>query len=168
MKQVVIGKHKKEVEVLSDGLFSIDGKEKGLDIEDLGNGQYSVILNDKNYSLEVIEINRPAKTMTLGINGKVQEITVKDKYDLLLDSLGMSSGASKKIKELKAPMPGLVLEVLAEKEKNMEKGSTLLILEAMKMENEIQASTAGTVVALNVEKGDTVTPDETLLEIQPE
>jgi len=163
MKQVVIGKHKKEVEVLSDGLFSIDGKEKGLDIEDLGNGQYSVILNDKNYSLEVIEINRPAKTMTLGINGKVQEITVKDKYDLLLDSLGMSSGASKKIKELKAPMPGLVLEVLAEKEKNMEKGSTLLILEAMKMENIIKSPDQVVVDKIHVKAGDSVEKNQVLV-----
>ena len=47
-------------------------------------------------------------------------------------------------------------------------GDGVLVIEAMKMENEIQASTTGTVVAVHVTKGDAVTPDESLLEVQPE
>jgi len=163
MKQVIVGEHKKVVEILPDGLFSIDGKSQKMDIEDLGDGHFSVIRNHKNYHLEILKVNREEKTMTLKINDKVQEIKVKDKYDMLLDSLGMSRGADKKIKELKAPMPGLVLEVLAENDKSMVKGSTLLILEAMKMENIIKSPDEVVIEKIHVKAGESVEKNQVLV-----
>ena len=65
-------------------------------------------------------------------------------------------------------MPGTIVAVKAKVGDKVKAGDGLLVIEAMKMENEIQASTTGTVVAVHVSKGDSVTPDESLLEIQPE
>ncbi len=64
---------------------------------------------------------------------------------------------------LKAPMPGSVLEVRVEEGDKVEEGDVLLILEAMKMENELTASQAGTVEKILVSKGDTVDNEETLI-----
>ena len=65
-------------------------------------------------------------------------------------------------------MPGTIVAVKAKVGDKVKAGDGVLVIEAMKMENEIQASTTGTVVAVHVSKGDAVTPDESLLEIQPE
>jgi pyruvate carboxylase subunit B len=64
-------------------------------------------------------------------------------------------------------MPGTIIDVLVAMDDKVEAGTPLLITEAMKMETEIQAPIAGTVTAIHVVKGDTVNPDETLIEIKP-
>ena len=65
-------------------------------------------------------------------------------------------------------MPGTIVAVKAKVGDKVSAGDGVLVIVAMKMENEIQAATSGIVVAVHVIKGDTVTPDEALLEIQPE
>jgi pyruvate carboxylase subunit B len=65
-------------------------------------------------------------------------------------------------------MPGTIVEVKVNLGDKVNAGDSVLVIEAMKMENEIQAATSGTVVSINVQKGDAVTPDESLLEIQPD
>ncbi len=65
-------------------------------------------------------------------------------------------------------MPGAIVDVLVEVGKKVKAGDPVLVIEAMKMENEIQAPVSGTVIGVFVAKGDTVTPDEALLEIQAE
>ena len=64
-------------------------------------------------------------------------------------------------------MPGSIVEVKVQAGDKVSAGDAVLVIEAMKMENEIQAPKSGIVVAVHVSKGDSVTPDETLLEIQP-
>lgn len=65
-------------------------------------------------------------------------------------------------------MPGSIVDVKVKAGDRVKAGDAVLVIEAMKMENEIQAPKSGVVIAVNVHKGDSVTPDETLLEIQPE
>ena len=67
-----------------------------------------------------------------------------------------------------AAMPGTIVDVKVKAGDKVNAGDAVLVIEAMKMENEIQASKSGIVVAVHVAKGDSVTPDESLLEIQPE
>jgi pyruvate carboxylase subunit B len=62
-------------------------------------------------------------------------------------------------------MPGTVIDVLVELGSEVSAGDPVLVTEAMKMETEIQAPIAGTVQAIHVTKGDSVNPDETLIEI---
>jgi len=65
-------------------------------------------------------------------------------------------------------MPGTIIDVKVKIGDRVEAGDSVIVIEAMKMENEIQSPTSGIVVAIHVVKGETVSPDETLLEIQPE
>ena len=65
-------------------------------------------------------------------------------------------------------MPGNIVDVKVKAGDKVNAGDGVLVIEAMKMENEIQAPKSGIVVAVHVQKGDSVTPDESLLEIQPE
>ncbi len=65
-------------------------------------------------------------------------------------------------------MPGTIVDVLVQTGQKVNAGDGVLVIEAMKMENEIQAPVSGTVVAIHVAKGEAVTPDQVLIEIQPE
>jgi pyruvate carboxylase subunit B len=63
-------------------------------------------------------------------------------------------------------MPGKIIDIKVSIGDKINAGDSVIIIEAMKMENEIQALESGTVVAINIRKGDEVSPNETLLEIQ--
>jgi pyruvate carboxylase subunit B len=63
-------------------------------------------------------------------------------------------------------MPGIIVDVLVSKGDVVAAGDPVLVTEAMKMETEIQAPIAGTIKAINVKKGDSVNPDESLIEIE--
>ncbi|MDX2458258.1 MAG: sodium-extruding oxaloacetate decarboxylase subunit alpha [Gammaproteobacteria bacterium] len=65
-------------------------------------------------------------------------------------------------------MPGTIIDILVNVGDSIDAGTPVLVTEAMKMETEIQAPVAGKVAAINVSKGDSVNPDETLIEIEPE
>jgi len=69
---------------------------------------------------------------------------------------------------VKTAMPGTIVDVLVKPGQQVKAGDPVLVIEAMKMENEVQAPVSGTIIAVYVKKGDTVTPDEALIEIQPD
>lgn len=69
---------------------------------------------------------------------------------------------------VKTAMPGTIVDVLVKTGQQVKAGDPVLVIEAMKMENEVQAPVSGTVIAVYANKGDAVTPDEALIEIQPD
>lgn len=84
----------------------------------------------------------------------------------MLKSLGMETGASLKVKDVKAPMPGMVLSVIATVGQVVEKDTPLVILEAMKMENVIKSPAAGTVRRINAIQGNAVEKNTVLIEFE--
>jgi len=90
---------------------------------------------------------------------------LKDKYDELLQQLGMDKMFAQKVNDLKAPMPGLVLDILVSEGQAIQKGDSLLILEAMKMENNLKATNDAVVKKIKVLKGDKVEKNTVLIEL---
>lgn len=147
--------------------------------------EFNVTLHGETFHIKVTgsghegEEKRP---MYVSVDGIAEEVMVETLSEIELLSGGTSSGTSVKKKEstgsgrprphhkgcVTTAMPGTIVAVKVNVGDKVKAGDAVLVIEAMKMENEIQASTSGTVVALNVHKGDNVTPDESLLEIQPE
>ena len=119
----------------------------------------------------------------VSVDGIAEEVIVEtlDEIEVSSGSNGAKNGGKKKASTTSSgrprphhagcvttAMPGTIVAVKAKVGDKVKAGDGVLVIEAMKMENEIQASTTGTVVAVHVTKGDSVTPDESLLEIQPE
>lgn len=148
---------------LNDNKITIDGEEVLFDIAEIEQNQYHIINKNKGYSVEIVGVDVATKTVKLLVNGKLNELIVKDKLDLLLDKMGMGAGASQKVADVKAPMPGLVLELKVKVGDEVEKGSPLLVLEAMKMENVIKSEGSGVVKKIAIEKGQAVEKGEVLL-----
>lgn len=142
----------------------LNGQPFTLDRLELGNGKSHVIFNHKSYSVELLSFDKETKQAIISVNGVKYPVQLKDRFDDLLKSLGMEDAGQKKIKNVKAPMPGLVLNLTVNEGDTVEKDSPLLILEAMKMENVIKSPGAGVVKKINVNKGQAVEKGAPLIE----
>jgi len=152
-----------EVETTDQGI-TIDGKSFSWDIVQISEGHFHILHNKKSYKAEVVKADKSAKTFTFKINNRIHTVEVKDKFDLLLEKLGMSSVASGKVNNIKAPMPGLIIEMKVAAGDAVKAGDQLLILEAMKMENILKSPGEGVVKSVKVKKGDTVEKNQVLIE----
>ena len=163
MYKVDIDDRKFSVELGEPGTASVNDQEMHYDLQPRGNSAWHLILNNRSYNVRLIDQNAVEHTLTFLINNRSYTLAVRDQFDELLDKMGMSVDDTAHLNELKAPMPGLVVDIVAEPGTAVEKGDTLLILEAMKMENVIKASGAATVKALHIEKGQSVEKNQLLM-----
>ena len=82
---------------------------------------------------------------------------------ILLQSMGLDTTSSRKLNEIKAPMPGLVVRITVEEGTEVKKGDSLLVLEAMKMENVIKAPGDAVVGKIKVNAGQAVEKNQLLI-----
>ncbi|WP_026628530.1 biotin/lipoyl-containing protein [Dyadobacter alkalitolerans] len=146
--------------------LSIGGEPFDGDITALGNNRFHAIWKNRSYNIEVLEHNVAEKTFHLLINGQHIHTKAKDELDLLLEGMGLQNASSAKINNVKAPMPGLIQSVAVAQGDTIQKGDTLLVLVAMKMENTIKSSGNGVVKTLKVAAGEIVEKNQVLLEFQ--
>lgn len=147
-----------------DDKFTINGESFQWDLSKSSEGNLHIIYKDKSYRAEVVKVDLATKTFTFKINNKLQTVEVKDKFDLLLEKMGMTSGASSKVNNIKAPMPGLVIDMKVKAGDTVKAGDALLILEAMKMENIIKSPGDATIKNVKAKKGDSVEKGQVLIE----
>jgi len=112
-----------------------------------------VLWNDKSFNAELLSMDVASKTVLIKVGKTEYPVVLKDRFDDLLKSLGMESVGTPKVSEVKAPMPGMVLNILVEDGQQVEKDQPLVILEAMKMENVIKSPIQGTIRKVEVSKG---------------
>jgi biotin carboxyl carrier protein len=139
--------------------FQFDIKESSLeshDAQQVGQNKFHVLRNQISHQVELKSVDRDQKKVTLLVDGYEFEVKIKDELDLLIDEMGFKTSSEESAKDIQAPMPGLVLDVLVSKGMEVEKGDGLLILEAMKMENMIKAQGNGIVKSVLAKKGSAV------------
>lgn len=136
-----------------------------LDLVKTTAGNFHILQDGQAYQAELEQANFNDKTMTIKINGNKYEINIEDGYDQLVKQMGLSTAGSQKMTNVKAPMPGLVLDILVESDQAVSKGDALLILEAMKMENVLKAEGDGVVKSIEVAKGMAVDKGQIIIEM---
>ena len=137
------------------------------DMVELREGSFHIIRNGKSFSAEVISAEPAEKAFVVKVNGNKYTIQVEDEFDQLAKSLGLNNtGSSAKAREIKAPMPGMVSQVLVEPGQKIKKGEAVIILEAMKMENALKATGDGVVKTVYAQKGMAVDKGQRLIELE--
>lgn len=128
----------------------------------------TLLIQTKNQTIQVrcVGIDKTNKTLTLLYNNQKYSAKITEPMDELLKSMGLENALVQKISEVKAPMPGLVLDVLVSPGDTVEVGQKILVLEAMKMENAIKSPTAGVVASINVSKGQAVDKNYILIRFE--
>lgn len=144
---------------------TVNGKSFEMDLAHKGSVRH-VIHKHKSYSIEIVHFDKEEKTCVLLVNNKEITVSIEDRFDALLHSLGMDNMSSQKVNELKAPMPGLVLKIMVQPKQQVSKGDGLLVLEAMKMENIIKSPTDGVVKSIEVEQSNAVEKNQVLIKFE--
>ncbi|MBN1440658.1 MAG: hypothetical protein JW929_14715 [Anaerolineales bacterium] len=156
-----IGERTYRVEVLDDHRILLDGKPYEVDFTAIGNQPvYSLLINGR--SLEAHAVPRGDGWQIL-LHGKMFEARVEDEQAIRMRALTRPAAESGGEFALRAPMPGLVVGIPAAEGQPIAKGEALVILESMKMQNELRSPKDGTVLEIRVQPGQAVEQNQVLL-----
>ena len=148
-------------------LFSFDKEETAAaDIIQKSTTEFNIIKDHRSVNAKLIDSDASGKKLTVEVDGETFEVEIKDELDQMLDVMGFSKATTKLIKEIKAPMPGMVLEVVVSDGQEVNEGDKILILGAMKMENSIMIQTNAKIKRVAVTVGQAVDKGQVLVELE--
>lgn len=127
---------------------------------------YHLLSNHQSINARIIQDDILNKKIRVELEGTSFEVCILDELDQMLDQMGFGKQSNKQIKEIKAPMPGLVLEINVIVGQQVKEGDKLLILAAMKMENSILLHTDGIIKHIAVAAGAAVDKGQVLIELE--
>lgn len=161
---VTINGKKRHIKIIDDATLLVDGKNTNFELSNLSNGTCILKIDNKVYEVSQQKID--GERISLLINGKTFEsigrTSLQEKASNILEK---ADALLKHISVVKAPMPGLILKVKKKSGELVEKGDSVIILEAMKMENEIKAPVSGTISEINTGEGSAVEKNSFLFSI---
>jgi len=145
----------------TDGRVEIDKKKANIRIEETPKGFVVIYIDNKRYQVEMLEKNQ--NNYQVSVNGNTYNYSIETKLSYKRKR-NLSLKASETTKhDLHAPMPGKIVDILAAENSLVKKGDSLIILEAMKMQNEILAAVSSKVIKINVSVGDVVNKGDLLM-----
>ncbi|HYG41088.1 MAG TPA: acetyl-CoA carboxylase biotin carboxyl carrier protein subunit [Cytophagales bacterium] len=151
-----------EIEIKENN-FYIDGQLFDLDIYQINENNFHILKESNSFKAEIITTDKTEKKFFIKINGNDYPIDIKDNSDILLNKLGINASLSNIALDVKAPMPGLILDIFISEGSEIKKGDPLLILEAMKMENILKSPRDGIVKSVTISKGKSVEKNQILI-----
>ena len=146
-----------------EGIF-IDGLPAAHELVKNTETSFKLIGEKTIFDVEVVA--QDGKELTLSINNQVITLKITDHIDQVLEKLGMYSAQSNLVKEIKAPMPGAILDVLVKVGDQVQANDQLIVLEAMKMENVIKSPGEGVVGKIHVETKENVEKNQVLISFE--
>ena len=146
--------------------ISVNSQPFKWDMVEIKDGNFHILYNNRSFNAEVLEADYQTKSFLIKINKSKYSISLKDRFDILLDQLGMSNASAVKVNDLKAPMPGLIVDIKVQVGDTVKKGDTILILEAMKMENILKASGDGKIKSIKIVAKQNVEKNQVMIEFE--
>ncbi|WP_299524092.1 acetyl-CoA carboxylase biotin carboxyl carrier protein subunit [Winogradskyella sp.] len=137
-----------------------------LDAVEASTHQYHILHNNASIKAKILDAKFNKKQYRIKVNNNIYDVVINDTLDQQISALGFEIGSSKKVSDIKAPMPGLILEINVKEGQEVKEDDALLILEAMKMENVINSPREGVIKSINVKQGDTVEKNSLLIEFE--
>lgn len=127
--------------------------------------KFHVIKKNKSFDVELEKADFNKREYVINVNSNSYTVKISNDIDQLIKEMGFTVGSSIKANSIKAPMPGIILSVNVEENQAVKEGETLLILEAMKMENAITAPKDGIIKSIYAKSGETAEKGELLIEM---
>lgn len=158
----MVGDQQFTIDIDKESEITLDGEVIDADMQQMPDTHmYSIIVNGRSHDVRLVE-GEGAYMVQLG--GQIYEVVVEDERTRRLAGLKGSAALSGEA-IIKAPMPGVVVEVPIEAGQEVAAGDVVLVLESMKMQNEFKAPRDGTVHMVYVSAGDKVEQNETMITI---
>lgn len=137
-----------------------------LDAVSVEKNKFHILKNNTPYQAEIIAADFINKTYTVKVNNSTYTVAIANALDMLIKEMGFEVGAAKQVNAIKAPMPGLILEISVAVGQEVKENDPLLILEAMKMENSIVSPRDGVIKSISMTKGAAVEKGALLIEFE--
>jgi biotin carboxyl carrier protein len=151
-----------EIDITKDGDIMVNGKKREVDFRALGPSLYSIIMQNKSHELVIEEREGSYEVM---LRGHLYTGEVLDERAQFLAAARGSAGAESGELSIKSPMPGLVVAIPVNEGDVVQQGQTVIILESMKMQNELKAPREGTVQRISAKAGESVERGKLLITI---
>jgi biotin carboxyl carrier protein len=152
--------HRAKAEVSAE----IDGRHYALQVQDLGAGEYLLIDGYSLYSCRVETVQNHPDDLDVSVRGSSYKVKLIDPKRLR--SAQSAGEHDKGSVQILSPMPGKIVRVLVEAGAQVEAGAGIVVVEAMKMQNEMKSPKAGVVVELNAAAGSTVNAGDVLAVVE--
>ncbi|NQW36350.1 MAG: acetyl-CoA carboxylase biotin carboxyl carrier protein subunit [Flavobacteriales bacterium] len=159
----------KSFKVLVNDSFNYDFDSSdlnNLDLLPLPNSKFHALKNNKSYIINVDKSDFNNREYTIEVGSNKYIVKILNTLDATIKEIGLSVGNTKKLNTIKAPMPGLILNINIKEGQEVKEGDTLVILEAMKMENAIEAPKDGIIKSINIKIGNTVEKGALMIELE--
>ncbi|GAA3652246.1 acetyl-CoA carboxylase biotin carboxyl carrier protein subunit [Flavivirga jejuensis] len=150
-----------------NNVFDFEIKDKdilNLDALQISESKFHILEQNKSYKAEITKADFNKKSYEVKVNNNTYDISILDNLDTLIKDMGFTIGTTKHVDSIKAPMPGLILEINVNVGEEVKEDTSLLILEAMKMENIITSPRDGIIKSISVSMGDAVDKNQLLIE----
>jgi len=139
---------------------------KSLDLHQITRDYFHVLQEHQSFDIHLLGMNVLKKTATISVNGNRYDVKIDDAYDRMVEKMGLFANTAQKVSSIKAPMPGLIIDVMVKPGDVIEEGTPLLVLAAMKMENVLLAEGEGVIKAIAVKKDDAVDKGQLVIEME--
>ena len=139
---------------------------EGLDIAATSGADFHVLRDRQGYTIRILRADYLQKTLRMSVNGNTYEVKIEDTFDQRVQEMGLLATTAQKLNSIKAPMPGLIIDIMVEEGQEISEGSPLLILSAMKMENIILSQGGGVVKSIAVKRDDAVEKGQVIIEME--
>ncbi|HET9057276.1 MAG TPA: biotin/lipoyl-containing protein [Chitinophagaceae bacterium] len=139
---------------------------EAIDLMKKNAAEFNLIKNYRSINGKLVNTDNSYKKQVIEIEGEIFQVNIKDELDQVVEKMGFGSSSGKHIKEIKAPMPGMVLEISVKNGQEVKEGDKILILEAMKMENSIMINANAVIKHIAVKAGQAVEKGQLLVELE--
>ncbi len=136
------------------------------DILQVSDNEYHILQRNKSYKAVIESASFHKKKYEVKVNNNTYNVNIFNELDTLIKDMGFAIGSAKHVNTIKAPMPGLILDIHIKVGQKVVENDPLLILEAMKMENIISSPRDGLIKSISVENGDAVEKNQLLIEFE--
>jgi biotin carboxyl carrier protein len=153
------------IEINDDQRVIVDGVEYAVDFESVsGQPVYSLLIDGRSYEAYVYP-NEEEDDWQVLIHGDLFSALVEDEREKRLRARAGAMGNANDEFNLRAPMPGLIVTVPVAEGEDVQKGQLLVVLESMKMQNELKSPRPGKITRVKVKTGDNVEQNQIMVTV---
>ncbi len=156
--------HKREIKVLNDTLVKIGDKEQEVELSKVSNYLYLLKIGNKTYEITTHKQNE--EKFRFGVDGHSFEVIVRTKLKENANEVIKNKKTETHITKIASPMPGLLLKIYKNIGEHVDENEPVVVLEAMKMENEIRSPKKGIIKEILLKQGSTLEKDAVILTIE--
>lgn len=147
-----------------DNDYQLNQQKIGLDLSQLSKDEFHVISHDLSITTKVLSFSPEQKELTISIKGKTFTLKIMEENDEILEKMNFAVSNSLTHQKIISPMPGLVQKIMVKENDDVSTGETVLILNAMKMENVLKSPVTGKVNHILVKEGEQVEKGKVLIQ----